>query len=62
MKQKEITKIAFQELELNMKYQNINLKDCFSIGYEFDNGVYVLQIFINLKKLKEQNKNETKIS
>jgi len=45
--------IAFKELELNIKHQNIQVDEFTQIGYEFDDGVYVFMLLFpfNLKKI-----------
>ena len=43
---------AQQELELNIKHQNIKPKDHLQVGYEFEEGIYVFLLLLNLKGLK----------
>ena len=48
---KEKKDISFKELELNIKHQNIQVKEFTQIGYEFDDGVYVFTLMIPFKEL-----------
>ncbi len=46
---KEKTNTAFEEINLNIKHQNIQVEEFTSVGYEFDDGVYVFVLMIPLK-------------
>lgn len=41
-----MTDIATKELWLNIKHQNIKVKEFMQIGYEFDEGRYVFMLLI----------------
>jgi len=45
-------KIAMEELQLNIKHQNIKVEKILQVGYKFDEEFYVFILLINLKGLK----------
>ena len=43
---------AQQELNLNIKHQNIQVKEFAKIGYEFDKGIYIFVLMFPKKLLE----------
>jgi len=43
--------ISMKEFDLNLKHQNIIIKDFMTIGYEFERGVYIFGLLIPKKLL-----------
>jgi len=41
IKKEDKSKIAMEELNLNIKHQKIKTKDYLQVGYKFDDGLYV---------------------
>lgn len=41
---------AMKELDLNIKYQNIQVKEFTKIGYEYDKGIYVFLLLFPLNQ------------
>jgi len=52
--------IATQELHLNIKHQNIQIKEFTTIGYEFEKGNYIFLLMFPINFLKDV-KTETKV-
>ena len=44
--------MEFKELELNIKYQNINVDEFTTVGYEFEKDKYVFMLMLPKEILK----------
>jgi len=54
---KNKTNIAMQELRLNIKHQNIQVEKYLSIGYQFNDKLYIFHLIIpNIFVKKNKNK------